>query len=248
MNIIVSGCCGTMGSVLIDTIAKHPDCRVIAGIDIAPCASLPFPVFSSPDKCPDGADVIIDFSHPKNLSLLLDTACLKKIPTVIATTGYNEAQTAKIAECARDIPIFFSANMSLGVSLLKALCRKAASVLGNEYDIEIIEKHHNKKIDAPSGTAIMLAQGIEDALDFAPKYVYDRHSRRAKREPHEIGMHSVRGGSIVGEHEIIFAGSDEIITLAHSAMSKAVFASGAISAARFLIGKPAALYSMDDII
>ena len=167
---------------------------------------------------------------------------------VLASTGYNEAEIAKIKSASAEIPIFFTANMSIGINLLRELAKKAASILGEQYDIEIIEKHHNQKIDAPSGTALMLADAINESCGNRYSYVYDRHNVRKKRERSEIGIHSVRGGTIVGEHEIIFAGRDEVITLSHSAASKEVFAVGAVNAAAFIVGKPAGLYSMADMI
>ena len=167
---------------------------------------------------------------------------------MLATTGYREEQIAAIHEAAKEIPVFFTANMSMGVNLLAELCKKAAQVLGADFDVEIIEKHHNQKIDAPSGTALMLARAVEEGLDYEPTYVYDRQAVRQKRDHHEIGFSAVRGGNIVGEHEVLFAGHDEIVTLSHSARSKEVFAVGAVNAALFMVGKPAGLYTMADLV
>ncbi len=170
------------------------------------------------------------------------------VPVILATTGYSETQIAQIKSAAKQIPVFFTFNMSLGINLLVELSKKATAVLGNQYDIEIIEKHHNQKIDAPSGTALMLADAINETLDNSCVYTYDRHSMRQKRDKKEIGIHAVRGGTIVGEHEVIFAGHDEVISLSHSAASKELFATGSINAAVFLNGKSAGLYSMSDLI
>ena len=179
------------------------------------------------------------------LEPMLEYAVKNNIPVVIATTGYDNAQTEKIRAAAKKIPIFFTFNMSLGINLVAALAKKAAKVLGNGFDIEIIEKHHNQKLDAPSGTAIMLANGINSV--FGDTLKYDRHSVRRKRPKNEIGIHSVRGGTIVGEHEVIFAGHDEVITLTHIAQSREIFAVGAVKAAKFLYGKPAGLYDMSNV-
>jgi 4-hydroxy-tetrahydrodipicolinate reductase len=179
---------------------------------------------------------------------MLEFAKQKKIPAVICTTGYSDEQIKKINDAAKVIPIFFSSNMSLGISLIKDLAKKAVSVLGEEFDVEIVEKHHNQKIDAPSGTALMLANEINSEVGEKYTYEFDRHSKRQKRSKNEIGIHSVRGGTIVGEHEVIFAGKDEVITISHSAFSKKVFAVGAVNAVRFIIDKPAALYTMDDLL
>ena len=192
--------------------------------------------------------MIIDFSHPNALDALLSYCTMNSVPAVIATTGYSEEQTAKIKQTAQQIPIFFTFNMSLGINLLVELGKKAVNVLGGQFDIEIVEKHHNLKKDAPSGTAIMIAEALNKELDGKMRYVYDRHSVRKPRDPDEIGIHSIRGGTIVGEHDIIFAGHDEVITLSHSAASKEVFANGSINAAVFLSGKESGLYDMSDLL
>ena len=194
------------------------------------------------------ADVIIDFSNPALLDDLLTYSAAKSMPLVIATTGYTAEQKAKIEAAAEKCPIFFTYNMSMGINLLATLAQKAVNVLGPDFDIEIVEKHHNQKIDAPSGTALMLADAMCKEIDHPMKYEYDRHAKREKRTRDEIGIHSVRGGTIVGEHEIIFAGRDEIITLSHSARSKEIFAVGAVNAAVFMCGKDAGLYDMSQMI
>lgn len=246
-DIILCGANGKMGKVTRDIVAKRDDCRIAAGIDLN-TESDSFPIYSSFDEIKEDADVIIDFSNPALLNDLLDFAVIKSMPVVIATTGYDESQKKQIEEASRKTSVFFTYNMSLGINLLANLAKKAVQVLGDGFDIEIIEKHHNQKIDAPSGTALMLADAICEELNKPMKYEYDRHSKREKRTKNEIGMHAVRGGTIVGEHEIMFAGRDEIITLSHSARSKEVFAVGAVNAALFLKDKPAGMYSMKEMI
>lgn len=246
-DIILCGANGKMGKVIRDIVAKRDDCRIAAGIDLN-TESDSFPIYSSFDEIKEDADVIIDFSNPALLNDLLDFAVIKSMPVVIATTGYDESQKKQIEEASRKTSVFFTYNMSLGINLLANLAKKAVQVLGDGFDIEIIEKHHNQKIDAPSGTALMLADAICEELNKPMKYEYDRHSKREKRTKNEIGMHAVRGGTIVGEHEIMFAGRDEIITLSHSARSKEVFAVGAVNAALFLKDKPAGMYSMKEMI
>lgn len=246
-DIILCGANGKMGKVIRDIVVKRDDCRIAAGIDLN-TVSDSFPIYSSFDEIKEDADVIIDFSNPALLNDLLDFAVKKSMPVVIATTGYDESQKKQIEEASRKTSVFFTYNMSLGINLLANLAKKAVQVLGDGFDIEIIEKHHNQKIDAPSGTALMLADAICEELNKPMKYEYDRHSKREKRTKNEIGMHAVRGGTIVGEHEIMFAGRDEIITLSHSARSKEVFAVGAVNAALFLKDKPAGMYSMKEMI
>ncbi len=247
-NILLSGCNGAMGKVIAARVDERDDCRIAAGLDINTTSNGSFPVFGNADDIVVPVDVIIDFSHPSALSGVLRYALQNKKPVVVATTGLNEEQINSLQLAASQIPVFFSANMSLGVNLLSELCKKAAEVLGNDFDIEIIEAHHNKKIDAPSGTALLLANAVKEGLDYQPVYEYDRHSKREKRTKHEIGIHAIRGGTIVGEHEVMFAGNDEVITLHHSARSKAVFATGAINAALFLRQQKPGLYSMKDMI
>ncbi|HIR56453.1 MAG TPA: 4-hydroxy-tetrahydrodipicolinate reductase [Candidatus Gallacutalibacter pullicola] len=248
IRILVSGCNGHMGHVVCDCIAARTDCAVAAGLDLVVPEHSSFPVFTKPEDITAGVDVIIDFSHPSVLSPLLAYAVKNGIPAVLCTTGYSKEQVEEIKEASKKIPVFYSRNMSLGINLLIELSKKAAQVLGPQFDIEIVEKHHNQKIDAPSGTALMLADGISSVLSEEPHYVYDRHSQRKKRDPNEIGIHSVRGGTIVGEHEVIFAGRHEVITLAHSAQSKEVFANGAVNAAVYLANQKPGLYDMSDLL
>jgi 4-hydroxy-tetrahydrodipicolinate reductase len=221
--------------------------EAVAGIEKDIREDLGFPLFQDALACDTPADVLIDFSHPSALTALLEMALQRRLPAVIATTGYNASQIAEIERAANEIPIFFTFNMSLGINLMVELAKTAARILGADFDIEIIDRHHNKKIDAPSGTAIMLANSISAALAEEPQYVYDRHSRRSPRVKNEIGIHSVRGGSIVGEHEIMFAGQDEIVTISHSARSRQVFATGAINAAQFIVKQKPGLYNMADL-
>ena len=247
-NIAICGASGHMGRVIADIIANRTDCTVCAGIDKITESYAGFPIVESPDKLPSKPDVIIDFSHPSTLEGLLGYCMTNGVPLVVATTGYSAEQIAQIKKAAESIPVFFTFNMSLGINLLAELAKKAAAVLEGQFDIEIIEKHHNQKLDAPSGTAIMLADAINDTLEQKCSYVYDRHSVRAKRTKTEIGMHSIRGGTIVGEHEILFAGRDEVISLKHEAHSKSVFAVGSVNAAMFLRNKEAGLYAMSDML
>lgn len=244
---ILVGACGKMGLNVTARAKEDVDIKIVAGIDKYN-SGMEYPIFASFKEINTEADVIIDFSNPLLLDDLLKYAIEKKLPVVIATTGYTDAQIEKIKATAKIIPVFFTFNMSIGVNLLCSLSKKAASILGSGFDIEIIEKHHNQKLDAPSGTAIMLANSINTVFDDKLGYEYDRHSKRAKRPKNQIGIHSVRGGTIVGEHDVIFAGCDEVITLSHAAHSKQVFATGAITAAKFLIDKPCGLYDMNDMI
>ena len=248
-KIILSGCNGKMGKVISSLVAENPDCEIIAGVD-QNTDSYAFPVFESFDSLSDiQADTIIDFSHPSVLEPMLNYVAKTNIPAVICTTGYSEEQTQRIHTAAKDYPIFFSFNMSLGINLLIELSKKAACILSDNFDIEIIEAHHNQKLDAPSGTAVMIADAIKEAVcDKDYHEVYDRHSVRAKRDKKEIGMHAIRGGTIVGEHTVMFAGNDEIVSISHSARSKGIFALGSVKAAMFMVGKPAGLYSMKDMI
>lgn len=244
---ILVGACGKMGQNITARAKEDNDIKIVAGIDKYNIG-MEYPVFPTFKEINTAADIIIDFSNPLLLDDLLEYATQKKLPIVIATTGYTDAQIEKIKATAEIIPIFFTFNMSIGVNLLCSLAKKAAGILGDGFDIEIVEKHHNQKLDAPSGTAIMLANSINGVFDDKLAYEYDRHSKRAKRPKNEIGIHSVRGGTIVGEHDVIFAGCDEVITLSHAAHSKQVFATGAITAAKFLNNKPYGLYDMNDIM
>lgn len=247
-KIILSGCNGRMGRVLQQLCAADSQVEVVAGFDLLGQGDGSFPIFSQPSECTVPADMVIDFSTPSALNALLAYGISHQIPLVLATTGYGPEQVASIQEAASQIPIFRSANMSLGINVLLALVQKAAAVLGDSYDIEIVERHHSKKVDAPSGTALMLANAAQSALSFQPEYVYERQSVRQARAHSEIGISSVRGGTIVGDHEVIFAGRDEIIEIKHHAASREIFANGALHAAKFLQGKPPGLYDMSALI
>ncbi len=247
VNIVLCGALGKMGRVLANIIAARDDCRVCAGIDIGEGAA-DFPIVKKPQELAEKPDVIIDFSHPSVLSDLLEYCLTNNVALVAATTGYTDEDIAKIKSAAEQIPVFFTWNMSLGINLLSTLAKTAAKILGGQFDIEIVEKHHNQKLDAPSGTALMLANAINEVLDEPKSYIYDRHSQRKKRSENEIGIHSIRGGTIVGEHEIIFAGRDEVITLSHQAASKEVFAVGAVNAAVYLSKMGAGIYDMSDLM
>ena len=246
-KVLLVGACGKMGKAVTDCISNDPEIEIICGIDKSEGLA-DFPIYPNFNNINHIPDVIIDFSHISLLNPILNFAQGHNVPTVLATTGYSEEQIADIHKAAENIPIFFTFNMSLGVNLLCSLAKKAASILGDAFDIEIVEKHHNQKIDAPSGTAIMLANAINEVFDDSKHYEYDRHSKRAKRQNKEIGIHSVRGGTIVGEHDVIFAGHDEVITLSHSAGSKEVFAVGAVKAAKFLKDKSSGIYNMSDVV
>lgn len=246
-RILLSGCFGKMGRVIADVVSRREDAVIAAGVDISD-GSANFPTAHALAEVSEPVDVIIDFSHPSALDGILAFSQEKLVPVVLATTGYSDEQIERIKSASEKIPLFFSFNMSLGINLLVELSKKAVSILGDNFDIEIVEAHHNQKIDAPSGTAVMLADGINEVLDAPYSLTYDRHDRRRKREKREIGMHAIRGGTIVGEHQVIFAGRDEIVTLSHSARSKEVFAVGAVSAAIFMKGKTPGLYNMKDLI
>ena len=234
-RVILNGCNGHMGRVLTDIISKDPEIEVACGIDPYTGVQNDYPVFTDIASCDVEADVVIDFSNAKAVDALLDYCEKVNLPVVLCTTGLSDKQLARVDETSKKIAILRSANMSLGVNTILDLLKN-------------VEKHHNQKLDAPSGTAIALADAINEAADGQYTYVYDRHDRRQKRDPKEIGISSVRGGSIVGEHDVIFAGLDEVITIQHTAYSKSIFANGAVSAAKFLAGKPAGMYGMPDVI
>lgn len=245
MRILLCGCQGRMGHAV--AAAVKDDAVIAAGVD-AVAGERPFPVYPAPAACNEAVDVLIDFSNPAALDGVLRYAVANGVPAVICTTGLSAEQTQAVRDTARQVPVFFSGNMSLGIGLLTALTKKAAAVLGEDFDIEILEMHHNQKLDAPSGTALMLADAAKAGLSYEPEYVYTRHDRREKRGDKEIGISAIRGGNIIGEHQVIFAGADEVINLTHRAQSRALFATGALRAARFLIGKPAGLYNMEDLM
>ena len=245
MRILLCGCQGRMGHAVADAVKGGE--VIAAGVD-ALWSERAFPVYATPADCTEAVDVLIDFSNPAALDGVLTYAVENNVPTVICTTGLSNEQHHAIFDASRRVPVFFSGNMSLGIGLLTVLTKKAAAVLGEDFDIEILEMHHNQKLDAPSGTALMLADAAKAGLAYEPEYVYTRHDRREKRGDKEIGISAIRGGNIIGEHQVIFAGKDEVINLTHRAQSRALFATGALRAARFLIGKPAGLYNMEDLL
>lgn len=248
IRLLLSGCNGKMGRVITNIAHYREDVKIVAGFDLNDSIPNDYPVFTQLEQCSVAADVIIDFSHPSAMGQVLSFALSRKIPLVMATTGISDEQVARLKEAAQHIPILFSANMSLGVNLLLELVQKAAKLLYSNFDIEIVERHHNQKIDAPSGTALALADAINQALPEKYRYVYDRHTKRVKRSKDEIGIHSVRGGNIAGDHTVIFAGNDEIIELRHTANSKEIFGVGALKAAVFLHKKEPGFYTMRDLL
>ena len=249
VRIILNGCNGAMGKMLANIIAQDEQAQVVAGIDITQAVDTPFPVFESIKACDVEADALIDFTVSKITDMVLDQCAQKGLALVLATTGLSDEQLAHVQEAGKTIPIVQSYNMSLGINTLAKIVELITPVLADAgFDIEIVEKHHNQKLDAPSGTALALADAINEASDGAYHYVYDRSQERKKRESSEIGISAVRGGTIVGDHDVIFAGTDEVITFEHRAYSRAVFGKGAIQAAKFLAGKPAGRYDMSDVI
>ncbi|NLV49585.1 MAG: 4-hydroxy-tetrahydrodipicolinate reductase [Clostridiales bacterium] len=247
-KVIISGCCGHMGRVIADLCEKDKDIRVAAGVDRAAVKYSDFPVYDSFGMLSESADVLIDFSSPAALTPLLDFCLRNSMPAVICTTGHSESQLSAISEAANRIPVFKSGNMSLGINLLIDLIKRSAAFLGEDFDIEIVEKHHNRKVDAPSGTALMLADAADAGLERRCPRVYERHSLSTPRDKGTIGLSSVRAGTIPGEHTVIFAGNDEVIELKHSVFSRDIFAAGAIRAAKFLaLQKEAGMYDMGDI-
>lgn len=249
VRIIMHGCNGHMGQVISGLAAQDPDVEIVAGIDIADQGKNSYPVFTDIQACQVEADAIIDFSSAKAVDALLDYSAVRRIPVVVCTTGLSEAQLAKLEEISSKVAVLKSANMSLGINTLMKLIQDAAKVLAAAgFDMEIVERHHKLKLDAPSGTALALADSLNEAMDHEYHYVYDRSQRREQRDRKEIGISAVRGGTIVGEHEVIFAGPDEVIEFKHTAHSKAVFGKGAIEAAKFLAGKPAGRYDMSNVI
>ena len=246
-KVIITGCSGKMGASLINADASREDIEIIGGIDIVEPVNAKFEYAKTFSELKCSADVIVDFSNPVVLDSMLEYAVEKNIPVVICTTGYSEEQKKKIFAASEKIAVFYSGNMSLGINLIIELAKKAAAVFGDGFDVEIVEQHHNQKLDAPSGTALMIADAISEVKTDA-EYVYDRHSYRKKRDKKEIGIHSVRGGNIVGEHEVIFAGQDEVLTINHSADSKTVFAVGALNAAVYHKNKGAGMYNMSDLL
>lgn len=249
IRVLMHGCNGKMGRVISGLLEADREAEVVAGVDVFDEGRNPYPVFQSIKECNVEADCVIDFSTAAAVDDLLDYCVERNLPCVLCTTGLSETQLQKLDEAAKSIAVLKSANMSLGINLLLKLLKDAAAVLAPAgYDMEIVEKHHNQKLDAPSGTALALADAINEQLDHTYSYVYDRSGRREKRPEKEIGISAVRGGTIVGDHDVIFAGMDEVITFSHTAYSRGVFGKGAVQAAKFLAGKPAGKYDMSHVI
>ena len=249
IKVMMHGCNGAMGQVISEIIEESESAVMAAGVDFKDDGHNPYPVFKNLEDCNVDVDVIIDFSSSKATDRLLSYVAEKQIPLVLCTTGLSEEQLKKVEETSKKTAILRSANMSLGVNILLKVVNTAAKVLADaDFDIDIVEKHHKLKVDAPSGTALALADAVNEALHNEYEYVYDRSQRRIKRPKKEIGISAVRGGTIVGQHDVIFAGQDEVIEFHHTAYSKAIFGKGAVSAAIYLAGKPAGMYDMSDVI
>ncbi len=247
-NIILTGCNGKMGKMVSESVKSSDAFKITAGVDIFDEQNFDYHVYSDITAIENPEGVIVDFSNHALSHTILEFAIKHSLPVVLCSTGHTDEEKEEIKAAAKKIPVFKSANMSLGINLLVMLVKKAANLLEDSFDIEIIEKHHNQKLDAPSGTALLIADAINDTLTYNAEYKYDRHSEMKKRSREEIGIHSVRGGTIIGEHEVIFAGQDEIVTVSHRADSRLVFAKGALKAAAYLNNKPAGLYDMNTLL
>ena len=248
-RIIMHGCNGKMGQVITGICKEDSNVKIVAGIDVIDNKDNGYPVFTDIDACDVEADVIVDFAAAVAVDKLLNYAEAKSIPVVLCTTGLSPEQLNRVSQVSEKVAILKSANMSLGINTIMKLLKDAIAVFGPAgYDVEIVEKHHNLKVDAPSGTALALADAINEASNNQYEYIYDRSQTRNKRDKKELGISAVRGGTIVGEHEVLFAGIDEVIEIKHTAYSKSVFAKGAVEAAKFLAGKPAGMYNMSDVI
>lgn len=249
MKILLHGCNGRMGQVLSRLIGEASDMEVTCGVDVSPDKiKNNYPVHSSLSEVTENVDLLIDFSNHSSIGTILEFGLKKNIPLVICTTGFTPEEKRMMTDASTMIPVFNSANMSIGVNILISLVKQAAKALENGFDIEIIEKHHNQKLDSPSGTALMIADAINSSLTEKSDYVYGRHSKTQKREKKEIGIHAVRGGAIVGEHQVLFAGGGEVIEINHNALSRDVFGYGALAAARYMLGKGPGMYDMDDVL
>ena len=249
IKVLMHGCNGKMGRIVTELVQREQEMEIVAGVDTYQQTENAYPVFENIAECNIKADVVIDFSNSKAVDDLLKYCAKEKLPVVLCTTGLSEEQMEDVKETAKNTAVLKSANMSLGINLLMKLLKDASKVLATAgYDVEIVEKHHNQKVDAPSGTALALADSVNDSLGGEYSYVYDRSQTRQKRSEKEIGISAVRGGTIVGEHEVIFAGLDEVVEFKHTAYSRGVFGKGAVEAAKFLKGKPAGMYDMSDVI
>ena len=248
VKIFLNGCCGRMGKAIAALCINNPDYKIVAGGDIIENPGYDFPVYTSLNECTEDFDVIIDFSNAKAVPGILEFALTRKKPFVCCTTALSDETVASILEASEKIAVFKSANMSLGINLMVELCKKATKILYPEFDIEIVEAHHNRKLDAPSGTAMMIASAIDQEIPDTVEYVYDRHSVNKARAKNEIGISSIRGGNIVGEHSAMFISDEEILTISHSAQTRDVFAKGALTAAKFMADKASGYYTMSDVI
>lgn len=248
VNIFLNGCCGRMGHTIAKMCQHNDEYRVVAGCDVTTCDDFSFPVYSNPQDCAEDFDVIIDFSNAKAVPTILNYALSKNKPFICCTTALSDETVAELLKASETIPVFKSANMSIGINLMLELVKKCTKTLYPEYDIEIVEAHHNRKLDAPSGTAMMIANAIAQEIPDEVDYVYDRQSRNEARKKTEIGISSIRGGNIVGDHSAMFINDEEIITVSHRAMTRDVFAKGALTAAGFMCGKTAGYYNMSDVI
>ncbi|MCR4867805.1 MAG: 4-hydroxy-tetrahydrodipicolinate reductase [Lachnospiraceae bacterium] len=248
-RVIMHGCNGRMGQMITGIVTNDPDVDIVAGVDVSDHIKNNYPVFKSISECDVQADVIIDFANASAVDVLLEYAAGRQIPVVLCTTGLSEAQLEHMKQTSEKVAILKSANMSLGINTIMKLLKEITPLFAESgFDIEIVEKHHNQKLDAPSGTALALADSVNEALGNEYEYVYDRSNRREKRPKKEIGISAVRGGSIVGDHDVIFAGMDEVVTISHTAYSRAVFGKGAVAAAKFLADKGPGMYDMSDVI
>ena len=248
VKIFLNGCCGRMGKAIANLCYNNPDYKIVAGGDIIENNTYDFPVYTSLNECTEEFDVIIDFSNAKAVPTILEFALNRKKPFICCTTALSDETVASILEASEKIAVFKSANMSLGINMMVELCKKATKILYPEFDIEIVEAHHNRKLDAPSGTAMMIASAIDQEISDNVEYVYDRHSVNKARSKNEIGISSIRGGNIVGEHSAMFISDEEILTISHSAQTRDVFAKGALTAAKFMSGKDKGYYTMSDVI
>ncbi len=248
IKVIIHGINGKMGQVLVDMISEDPDLEVIAGIDANATIASPFKVYATPSECEHQADVIIDFSHHSAVPNLIEYCVDSKTPVVVCTTALEDAEYALMEEASKTIPVFKSANMSLGINVMKSLLQKAMPFFEDKYNVEMIEKHHNLKVDSPSGTAFLLADAMNDVCETKKDYIFGRNGKADECKITDMGIHAIRGGTIPGEHTVIFAGPDEIIEIKHSALSKNIFASGALKASKYLAGCNPGLYSMDDLL
>ena len=248
VKIFLNGCCGRMGKAIANLCYNNPDYKIVAGGDIIENKNYDFPVYTSLSECTEDFDVIIDFSNAKAVPTILEFALSRKKPFICCTTALSDDTVSAILSASEKIAVFKSANMSLGINMMVELCKQATRILYPEFDIEIVEAHHNRKLDAPSGTAIMIANGIKEEIDDNVEYVYDRHSVNKARSKNEIGISSTRGGNIVGEHSAMFISDEEIVTISHSAQTRDVFAKGALTAAKFMAGKEKGYYTMSDVI